>query len=146
MHNINILCPPLSVNFQNGNVVLVTHTGSVTLHSLSIVLREVLFIPSFAFNLLSIGKLSSQLESVVYFTSTTCYLQDQAKMKALVLGNMEGGLYQFLNNPVVEQASASVVVVSQKSSQSLWHKRLGHIPSQILLKISDLDMSSSSCT
>ncbi|KAL8089728.1 hypothetical protein AgCh_039279 [Apium graveolens] len=67
---------------------------------------------------------------------------DQAKMKALVLGNMTGGLYQFLNSLAPQEVY--VFTVSKISSQSLWHQRLGHIPSKILFKIPDLDVSSSS--
>lgn len=59
MHDIVLLDPHLSVNFPNGTIVSVTHNGSVKLHSISIVLRDVLFIPSFDFNLLSICKLCS---------------------------------------------------------------------------------------
>lgn len=99
MHDVQTIVNPYSVTFPNGEQAFVPHLGSVMLHSISLVLHDGLYIPSFTFNLLSISKLSSQLYSKVWFESNSCYLQDQSQNKALVLGNMVGGLYQLINIP-----------------------------------------------
>lgn len=64
--------------------------------------------------------------------------------EGIVLDNMAGGLYQLINNPAVDPAS--VFAVTQVSSRSLWHMRLGHVPSNILLKIPELDVPHSVCS
>ena len=76
MSNITALSEPLTVKFPNGQDALVTHRGSVYLHLLSVTITYVLFVPSFTFNLLSVSKLSSQIQSIIHFTSTSCYVQD----------------------------------------------------------------------
>lgn len=92
MHEVKPIINPFSVIFPNGEQALVTHSGSVLLHSISIFLLDVLYIPTFTFNLLSISKLSSQIQSKIWFQSNSCYLQDQSQKKTLVLGNL-GGVY-----------------------------------------------------
>lgn len=59
MHDVNTLSTPLTVNLSNGESANVTHIGSVYFHPLSLSLPNVLYIPSFTFNLLSVRKLST---------------------------------------------------------------------------------------
>ncbi|KAL8095427.1 hypothetical protein AgCh_036762 [Apium graveolens] len=60
--------------------------------------------------------------------------KDQYQRTALVLGSLVDGLYQLPNLP---SASSTALAVSQSTDSSLWHKRLGHVPSKVLSKIHD---------
>lgn len=137
MQDVKILHIPLQVKFPNGQTVKVTHVGSVFIHPLSILLSNVLHIPVFNFNLLSVSSLATQTHSTVCFTSTDCYLQDQYQKKGLVLGNIVGGLYQLSNLPHMSSAFSA----TQSSVFSLWHRRLGHVPSKVLSRISALHVA-----
>lgn len=136
MHDLKTLSTPITVNFPNGNTALVTQIGSVLIQPISIVLSDVLYIPSFSFNLISISKLSAELNAPIYFTSNECIVQDQHQKKGWVLGKHLDGLYQFQNTP-----SHINVLAATKKSSHLWHNRLGHVPIPALHKISELHVS-----
>jgi len=69
----------------NGKKVQIKHIGSMVL-SLSLILREVLHIPDFHFNLLSISKLTKQYSANVSFTPDVCMFQGHTLNKDLILG------------------------------------------------------------
>lgn len=50
----------------------------------------------------------------------------------MVLGNIKGGLYQLNNSPI---NSILAVFYSSPENNSIWHRRLGHIPSRIMFNI-----------
>lgn len=107
--------------------------------------NEVLLIPSFKFNLLSISKLSLQYNSNIFFTPTKCILQNSQK-NDIILGNLVDGLYQLVPETIIS-SSCSLSVISYVNlviSSSLWHQRLGHIPTTVLLQISDLEVPKNS--
>ena len=64
---------PIMVKLPNGHHVHATHSGTVHL-SASITLTDVLYIPSFTFNLISISKLVSSANCKLIFSSTSCIL------------------------------------------------------------------------
>ena len=80
------------INMLNGKSVQVKNIGTVLLNG-SILLKDVLYVPDFQFNLLSASKLAKTLSSNVVFTPTYCYLLDHLKNNQLVLGSETGGLY-----------------------------------------------------
>ena len=63
----------ISVKLPNGESVLVTHVGQVQL-SCDLVLDNVLCVPSFSFNLISIGKLTHYLKCCCIFLSQFCFI------------------------------------------------------------------------
>ncbi|XP_074301087.1 uncharacterized protein LOC141632441 [Silene latifolia] len=67
--NFRLLSRPFSISLPNGQIVTIDTIGYVCLNS-HITLQNVLYVPCFKFNLLSISKLSKQLGSVVSFTPT----------------------------------------------------------------------------
>lgn len=66
-HNVQKIATSFTVKFLNGEQSKVTHTSSVMLHPISLVITDVLQVPTFTFNLLSISKLSSHLNSRICF-------------------------------------------------------------------------------
>lgn len=67
MHNLQTLQNSIIVTFHNGNTTIFTQIGSVTLCPVSLVITDVLYIPSFSFNLLFIIKLSVEINAKIYF-------------------------------------------------------------------------------
>ena len=82
----------ISVKLPNGESVLVTHVGQVHLSS-DLILDNVLCIPSFSFNLISIGKLTHHLRCCCIFLSHFCFRQDLLQWKTIGLGRKQDGLY-----------------------------------------------------
>nr|DAD22652.1 TPA_asm: hypothetical protein HUJ06_024115 [Nelumbo nucifera] len=65
--------PGLFVNFPNRTKVQATHIGTIPLAS-AIILNDVLFVPSFSFNLISVQKFAKDSNSSIIFTADSCVL------------------------------------------------------------------------
>lgn len=134
-----------SLQLPNGEISSVTHVGNITLNS-QITLTNVLCVPSFSYNLLSISKLLQDSSCQVTFLSDTCYLQGQNLKTSLEIGKQENGLYILTDNAL--QGSESLATVkthkthfqvtddfhfnAHVSSIDTWHARLGHAPAHIV--------------
>ncbi|KAK4381522.1 Retrovirus-related Pol polyprotein from transposon RE1 [Sesamum angolense] len=100
----------------------------------SIALAEVLHIPSFQHNLLSVSQLCKALPIRFIFHNSSCILQDQRTEEVLAIGNQIGKLFYLtpssFSSTAVNKRTKSVpefVHLSQDcTSYELWHKRLGH--------------------
>lgn len=142
------------ITMPNGLPAQVKHIGSVKIGP-NLCLKDVLHVPDFQFNLLSISKLTRQTNSQVLFSHECCFLRDHTLQKVVVLGKESNGLY-YLNTsvdtpiqpnntkpqhvtplPVSINSSSLVDEQSQKnkikfqqlacfSSTELWHLRLRH--------------------
>ena len=64
-----------AVELPNGETALVTHIGSICL-SKNLILTNVLCVPSFPFNLLSVSQLTKMMHCCLIFLSTSCFIQD----------------------------------------------------------------------
>ena len=62
----------------NGDQALVTHVGTVHISS-TLVLEDVLCVPSFGFNLISVSKLTKTLFCCLIFFGNCCFIQDPAQ-------------------------------------------------------------------
>lgn len=131
MHQINSV-----LHLPNGHHSKVTHIGSVHLHT-NIVLTDVLYVPSFNYNLLYIHKLTSTNSCNVFFTKDACYVQDHVLKRTTENGELQDGLYllhhlipsteQFPNMPTCSNIQSVCNNVTKNVDIShLWHARLGH--------------------
>ncbi|XP_071708326.1 uncharacterized protein [Rutidosis leptorrhynchoides] len=105
MHNVHTYHKPIFVTLPNGHNTQVTNYGSVTINS-AITLHDVLYIPSFSYNLLSVSKLGKDLPLSVLFTPLSCYFQDHNKR--IAHGTLCNALYhiqQVKTSPQRSQAS-----------------------------------------
>lgn len=75
----------LHISLPNGSVIPITYSGTIFI-TRDIILNNVLFVPNFSYNLLSVNKLAQQLHCSVYFTNDTCNLQGYSLKKPLALG------------------------------------------------------------
>ena len=81
------------ITIPNDTKIPVKHVGTVDL-SKKVKLLNVLHVPDFEFNLISIHKLSTDLDCTITISGDKCFLQDQKwKEPALLLGRLRGGLY-----------------------------------------------------
>ena len=102
----------VSINLPNGQSVFVTHIGTIHLTS-SLILHNVLCVPSFDFNLISVSKLASTLHCCLFFFSNLCFLQDLLHWKMIGLGKQSNGLYileQFADLSSIPIATASTIL------------------------------------
>ena len=83
---------PRRVYFPNGDNVKVTHTGSCHLTSQDTI-ENVLLIPDFKFNLLSVSKLTKDLNCVVSFFPDFVIFQDLYSGQVRRIGRENAGLY-----------------------------------------------------
>ena len=66
LDNTQLLNQPCPISLPNGDIVSITYTGTLRI-SPAISLPNVLYVPSFKFNLLSISKLTGTLNCVAIF-------------------------------------------------------------------------------
>ena len=102
------------------------------------VFRNVLCVPAFKFNLLSVSKLTKELNCCVSFFPTCCVFQDLSSGKVKGIGDIEDGLY-VLRSQGMQQGNVNIIrtmsAVEKTIDPALWHMRLGHIPMGVLRRI-----------
>ncbi|KAL4289778.1 hypothetical protein GQ457_14G021700 [Hibiscus cannabinus] len=136
------------VFLPNGKHAQITHTSSINLFP-NCMLHNVLHIPDFTHNLISVSKLTKDLGCVVLFYPDFCLLQDISSGKMRGIGKLCDGLYYFFPPHVISSlpavcnstvASIPSTVASCTTAQSnkteLWHARLGHATYTKLHKLS----------
>lgn len=140
----------------NGEYADITHSESVSIMD-NQQIRNVLCVFNFQFNLLSISKLTKQLNCIVGFYHECCIFQNLCNGKVLSICREFGGLYLFenvvqpqLSAKVSHPASLYMSIVQDSIPISIWHKRLGHIPLAAMKKMGSLphrkiDSTSSLC-
>lgn len=74
------------ITIPDGNKVQVTHIGSTIVNGVS--LQEVLYVPGFKFNLISIPKLCKDLNYEVIFIANACFIQVNENVCLLVSSNV----------------------------------------------------------
>nr|KYP67125.1 hypothetical protein KK1_013448 [Cajanus cajan] len=119
---------PIVVKLPTGQQVLATHFGLVKFTD-TFYLSDVLFIPDFKFNLISISKLVSSLDVQLIFCSTSCVIQDLKTNEKIGTVDVNVGLYT-MTIAAIQPSICSTVCNPECSIQSidLWHFRMGHLP------------------
>lgn len=109
--------------------------GTVELTS-SIVLNDVLYLPKFSFNLISISKLAKSSGCSFQFCDGYCHIQDRSR-KMIGSGDMVNGLYYLNLNLSSNKQDSSTHCAARREfcnaisipDSALRHFRLGHISS-----------------
>lgn len=97
LHNIKKLSFPVIVTLPNSYKVKVYCVGSVYLSPV-LELHNVLFVPSFKHNLLSVYKLCNQFDCLLIFSKLGCAIQVPSLKRDLVFGDANAGLYVLREN------------------------------------------------
>lgn len=124
-----------SITIPDGTKVPILHKGTVVLND-KIILKNVLHVPDFQFYLIFVTQLCKDLNCLMLFSDSKCFIQDPSqKSQLMLLGNLTDGLYSAISNsnspvPVNATSSSSYFgLVSQSQTEAqIWHLRLGHFP------------------
>ena len=118
------------VNLPTGPTVKISGVGTIRIND-HIVLKNLLFIPEFRLNLISISSLTTDLGYRVIFDPSSCEIQDPIRALTIGKGRRVANLY-------VLDVEAAEVSVNAVVDISVWHKRLGHPALQRLDVISEV--------
>ncbi|GKD17930.1 ribonuclease H-like domain-containing protein, partial [Tanacetum coccineum] len=134
---VDISSLKLSVGHPNGTMANIIAIGSLRLTK-NVVLFDVLVIPEYIVNLLSVNKMIKDSKYFVGFDETKCYIQDLKLGNIVGTGSESGGLYMFDydHNGKTFAGMSNYGIVSYVSKE-LWHCRLGHPADQVLSVLSD---------
>ena len=127
--DISDLC--LKVKHPNGTFAKINKVGNKKVTP-NITLFDVLVVPEFDVNLLSVYRLVRDSKLSVRFDEDVCSIQDSVLKNNVGTGSEKGGLY-FLDTNVGESIRANCSTTCYVS-KSLWHSRLGH-PAEPVMQI-----------
>jgi len=116
------------VKLPNGNQVIVNYSRSFFLNQ-NHVINNVLYIPCFTFNLLSVTKLIDRISCVLTFDSNGCHIQDKNSLKIIGYAKMQDRLYilriptyqKFQIKPLESTHIINTVNVNASDLETLWH-------------------------
>ena len=122
---------PSHVSIANGSNVPISGKGKIKIFSDSIE-SPALFVPSFPFKLLSVGKLTRILHCLAIFSDDNIIFQDRVTKMKIGEGFFLNGLYFISTN---SSLSKCFLLNSNASQQKLWHKRLAHPSFPVLSRL-----------
>ena len=128
------------VNLPKGEVASVTHVGIVKI-SEHLTLHNVLCVPLFSFNLISVSQLAKSTICCLIFFGNLCFIQDFAHWSTLSMGRECNGLYLLDKSSISTPSIATSISASVHSSQlHIQHSRLGHLSNAKLTSIKPNDV------
>lgn len=137
LKNVKEIHTNTSINLPTGDKAKVTHVGDVYLRS-GLKLQNVLYVPVFTHNLLSIRKLSQDNNCYAIFEPTLCTIVDAETKQVKGKGTVFNGLYymsasdsQPMSNNCAK-ASDKELKLTHTEQYALWHNRLGHASASTL--------------
>lgn len=126
-----------------------SYVGDVNLGEIQ--LKNVMYVPEFKYNLMSVSKLMKDSQCCVIFKNEMCLIQYSVSHKSRACGSMKNGLFYLQKNQCVQKknevkcnennlffANCNAVNFDECT---LWHNRLGHAPMSVLNKIKCLPYS-----
>ncbi|KAF7803191.1 uncharacterized protein G2W53_042302 [Senna tora] len=135
MTDLKFLKNTIPVHLPDGYVKNVNMIGNVIINP-DIKLMDVLFIPTFKYNLMSVNKLAKVSDVIIAFDASHCLVQDQRTRKTLIEARVAGNLYVLKQKNIVERIGSCIsndristcndVNRNLVSDVMLWHHRLGH--------------------
>lgn len=110
------------ISLPNGVREIISHIRTIHLCH-TIVLHNVLHVPSFQFNLISINTLIKDTKCSAHFYPECCLLEESIKGLMIGRGTLTCNLY--ILDTVVDLATINLCGTLQGDGH-LWHQRLGH--------------------
>ena len=127
------------ITIGNGTCLSVTHIGSTSIYvpHNTIVLKNVLCVPTITVNLLSVKQLCKDNGCWFICDDVIFFIQDKATRKILYQGNSDGGeLFTIPVNVFAGSFAAKLgqcsAFLGKKVQVSVWHRRLGHPSEEVL--------------
>ncbi|KAL0408068.1 UNVERIFIED_CONTAM: hypothetical protein Sradi_1741200 [Sesamum radiatum] len=108
----SILTPsnPTCVHLPDGITQSVTHTGTIHLHP-TLTLKDVLYVPEFKYNLLSVSTLCLHTSIEVKFHSSHCLFEDQRTKTIIAVGKLYQHLYVLDKTSFASATLASFIAI-----------------------------------
>ncbi|OIT04915.1 hypothetical protein A4A49_01255 [Nicotiana attenuata] len=113
------------VTLPNGGCAKIEHIGSSFLSAFD-KLKNVLHVPDFKFNLMSVSKLTRDLSCAAIFLPELCVFQDLYNGRVKAIGKEDEGLYVLKGRGIRQLAAHVGMKVTTGDTGDLWHMRLGH--------------------
>ncbi|KAI5386441.1 hypothetical protein KIW84_072829 [Lathyrus oleraceus] len=129
LHNIKQLSKSFLIITPIGTSTLVDCIGYVFL-SPNFILHNVLPVPSFNCNLISIHRLTRDLSCTVTYDQSCCIIQDPLTKKKIGFGSMFKGVYLF-----TKSSQHGFLGAVKKDLTTLWQTRMGHLSPQFIQQI-----------
>ncbi|KAI3808617.1 hypothetical protein L1987_24572 [Smallanthus sonchifolius] len=123
------------VVIPNGNAIPVEGRGELTLPG-GAKLNEVLYVQNFKYNLLSVSRLSKDLQCAVTFFPDFFVMQGLRTRSLIIAGECRGGLY------LMDMSKMKVGRRTTMTTMDTWHKRLGHASREKLSNVDFLESNS----
>lgn len=92
LKNVRKALPRYSIKIPTCDTSLITYIGDFTM-DYELQLKNVLYVPTFTHNLLSIHKLSRDNKCEVQLLLNECYIQNSLIKKPIGIGHLSNGLY-----------------------------------------------------
>jgi hypothetical protein len=125
-HSFNEITP-VHVKLPNGNSVVARFSGIVKFSD-AFSLSNVLCIPNFSVNLLSVSTLCHNSHYTLLFDASKCVIQDLSNQRMIGLAETFEGLYYLkLDDKKVNAAAVDCPSTSTIPTHAIWHFRLGHL-------------------
>lgn len=114
-----------SISLPNGGTADVQGVGAVDLGN-NLKLSNVLYLPSFKHNLVSVKKLSDEASCKVVFLANYCLIQDEKTGEVKAVGKEKQGLYYLQQEPVYVVAKRIMREAEQKLKQRSRKRSAAH--------------------
>ena len=128
-HDVRNVCA--SVKLPNQHTAEITHIGNIMINK-KITLKNVLCVPTFKVNLMSVSKAAIENDLCFIFNKNKCsILQKDLRDSSRVIGESseERGLYFLKKNKCcVNSIECKPKILAIRASDMLWHFRMGHAP------------------
>ncbi|GAV82845.1 hypothetical protein CFOL_v3_26296 [Cephalotus follicularis] len=129
----------VSMNLPNGNSTRITHIGTTRIRN-KLILHNVLYVPYFTFNLLSISKFTKENHCFIVFYPNFLSISDLWTGIIMGIGKVHQGLYYLVPHTISSSTSTSnfptsmhstscnkKLLVSKAIDINLSHQRPGHV-------------------
>jgi GAG-pre-integrase domain len=113
--------------------MIISHIGSSIIHIVNhqINLHNILHVPSFTKNLLSLSQLLFDNSLIIDFSSNACFIKDRLTSTPLLQAKLHNGLYS-IRLPMSFPPQA---FLGAQVSADVWHARLGHPSTSTTLEV-----------
>jgi len=124
---------PIRISLPNGSHVFAYYDGTIALFEKKF-LYNVLYVPKFAFNLVSVQKLVKNHNCKLTITSEFCQIQNAESLKMIGCARLNRGLY-LIDTPkheVTINTAGNLNIPDQSVTKNIWHHKLGHQSNRVL--------------
>ncbi|WVZ08647.1 hypothetical protein V8G54_021993 [Vigna mungo] len=111
---------PVTVKLPNGQQTIASYSGTMQIND-SLCISNVLYLPQFNFNLISVSKLTTVHNCQLIFLDNQCFIQDRHSKRMIGIVDAQDGLYTLKTF-----VSSINTTICNKEAIDIWHYRLGH--------------------